>query len=93
MSAIEIKLRVHFELRSVEPLTASQIAQRIGHPTGSVQNVLVHLLAEGFIKRRRSADCMRPYVYIRADREWPADIAARECRQELQRVAVRAMQH
>lgn len=93
MSAVEIKLRVHFELRSVEPLTAAQIAQRIGNPTGSVQNKLNELLAEGYIKRRRSEQCNRPYVYYRADRPWPEDIVAQETRNVLQRMAARAMQH
>lgn len=93
MSILEIKLRVHFELRSVEPLTAAQIAQRIDANPGSVQNKLNELLAEGYIKRRRTEQCNRPYVYQRADRPWPEDIVAQECRQVLQRMAARAMQH
>lgn len=93
MSSLEIKLRVHFELRSVEPLTAAQIAQRIDSPLGSVRNKLSELEAEGYIKKRRSEQCNRPYVYQRADRPWPEDAIAMETRHVLQRMAARAMQH
>lgn len=93
MSNIEIKLRVHFELRSVEPLTAKQIAERIDSPVGSVQNKLSELQAEGYVEKRRSEQCNRPYVYQRAGREWPNDAIAKETRYVLQRMAARALQH
>lgn len=91
--SLEIKLRVHFEMRSVEPLTAAQIAQRLDAPIGCVRNKLAELKAEGYIKMRRSQQCNKPYVYTRADKPWPEDIAAQECRQALQRMAREAMQH
>jgi predicted transcriptional regulator len=93
VSNLEIKLRVHFELRSVEPLTCKQIAARLNSPRASVENKLRELLVEGVIKHRRSEQCNRPMVYIKADREWPEDTAAQAVRHEMQRVAARAMQH
>lgn len=93
MSAVEIAIRVHFEMRSVEPLTCKQIAQRLGWPVDTVQKKLNDLLVQSYIKRRRSHDCNRPYVYTRADVPWPDDIAVQDARAELQRMAARAMQH
>ena len=75
MSAIEIKLRVHFEAHPAEPLTAAQLAQRLDIPEKSLQRTLLELHAEGFLKRKRSLRCMRPYVWIRADQAWPGTVS------------------
>ena len=75
MSSIEIKIRVHFERFPNDPLTAKQIAQRVGVSEQGAQYKLSELLAEGYVQRRRSLQCMRPYVWIRADQQWPSDIS------------------
>ena len=76
MSSIEIKLRVHFEAHPSDPLTAAQLAQRLGINEKSMQHTLAQLAAEGYVKRRRSLRCMRPYVWIRGDQQWPGESAA-----------------
>jgi predicted ArsR family transcriptional regulator len=92
VSAIEIKLRVHFEAHPSEPLTAAQLAQRLSLSVQSVQYKLAELAAEGFVKRKRSHQCMRPYVWIRADQAWPDDTAV-IARATAQRISARAAQH
>ena len=92
MSSIEIKLRVHFEAHPGEPLTAAQLAQRLGLTSAGVQYKLSELAAEGFVKRRRSHQCMRPYIWIRADQPWPDDTAV-IARATAQRISARAAQH
>lgn len=88
MSGVEAALRALFE-RGADPLTAKQLAQRIGCRSETAHFKCAELVAEGYLKRRYAVTWRQAWEYQRADAPWPDNTLATQA-SEQKRLAKRA---